>query len=763
VKAHSLAGHTSTHAEDIVPLSRRGGVAAAFSTVLRRLGYGCDHKALQCPEPPESLGWSPYLALGSAGAFVATAAATGMSLNGYDGSTQLFWASFAVIVVPSAIRLTWPGASRLERIWLLNMLGAGLFMTRILAHPTGFYGHDEFLHWSTTIDILERHHLFTVNSLLPVSPSYPGLEIVETYLIQMTGISAYFCSILLVFLLRFLLTSAIFIIFEKVSGSAWLGGLATLVYMVNSNYYTFLSAFSYETIAVDFLFVGFLLAVLVGRKLPFGRWRIVCLSVPIFVALAVSHHLTAWVGVIILGGVTITTFARGGRETGLATAQMFLAALLIIGFWKSVSDQVVDTYVGGIFGRSLAGFYRILEGATDGHALFVSADGQGQPIGYRIIAISSVVMISAGLVIGFFRSLGLPAAKASPAGQSPTPPRTAVFLGMRDNSWAIALTISSFAFPPSVILRLTGGGWEIGNRMAAFVYLGVGLVVAVGAALVLLGPRPSRARAMVVGLCVSVMLAGGALAELPPDLVAQKYRPAADGNSVETMGISTAEWTRQWLGEGWRFVSDRTNRLFLATYGVQRIVTQEQDGVEVGQLIIDAARIETSKIDQALVDANKKSVRLVDDDNNRLRLGTPDYFLVDLRLQLAKPLWGYYFDAGEDGDLHKSLPLAADMQKFDRFARVGRVYDNGYEVIYDVRKLLEREQLNVLPVQDASGRVDGAARLGRTLIGAEPVQSDAGAARATRSARAGRAEDGQNLPARAIVNYDAGVTRYVTK
>ena len=667
---------------------RRHGAMAALAPRSRRVfgGWATDPNStgIERVAPIEEAGWAPHIGVASGVALVVAAVASGLSLDGYRGATLIFWAAFGLIVVPTTCRVAWPAVSRTERLWLLNMFGVVLYLTRLLSHPTGFYGHDEYLHWSTAIDILERHHLFTINALLPISPAYPALEVVTAALVQLTGFSVFICAVLLVIVFRVLCVSAVFLIFEKISGSSWVGALATIIYMTGSNFYAFLVSYSYETIALDFLFVGLFLAVLVGRDRSTERWRIGAVSAPIFFAVAVSHHLTSWIGVLFLCAVALAALFRGDRAAALATAAVFGVAILSVGFWTLVSGNAADSYVDGIFSRSFGAFFSFLSGAHHGRALFTGADGVKQPVAYRIVGILTVLLTSTGLVVGFFRSLYLPRGGASSHASSPKPGRTGMFLGMRDNPWAIVFTVSSFAFPPSILLRLTSGGWELGNRMAAFVYLGVSLVIAVGAATVLIGPHPSRVRAAVVGLFLSLMLAGGIIAGLPPDLVAPRYIPAADGTSIEPMGVAAARWTRRWLGEGWRFASDRSNRLLLATYAVQRIVTQEQDGEALGHVMFD----------RAYFGAEKKPARLSEENMNALRRAGVDFLLVDLRLQSRRPLWGYYFDAGEDADLSKSPPLGVDLEKFDRFPRVGRIFDNGYEVIYDVRGLLEAQPMN---------------------------------------------------------------------
>ena len=650
----------------------RSVLVVAVETVFRWLGYGCDHDGLDCVAPAEGAGWAPRLALVCAAALLVDAFANGLSLDGWPYAEGLFWVCFGVIVVPSTLRLAWPRISRAERIWLLNILSVSLYLTRILATPTVFYGHDEYVHWSTTIDIVERHHLFTMNSLLPASPFYPGMEIVTSALVQMTGLSVHLWAVLLVCVLRILCTTLVFLIFERIAGSSWLGAIASVVYMANSNFFTFLTAFSYETFALDFLLAAIFVALLMTRATSIERRRLTYVSVPILLAVAVSHHLTSWIGALILSSVALLAFLRGDRTTARAIAVVAGAAVLSISLWNSVSgaDEVANAYVGNTLARSLSAFFSFLSGTSAGRALFQSADGVSQPLAYQVVAILSVVLISAGLVVGFFRALGLPRGGASPAPAR----RKDVRLGMRDNAFAIALTLSSFLFPLSVVLRLTSGGWELGNRMSAYVFLGVGLVVAVGAAKALITPQASRMRAAVLGLLLAVTLSGGVIAERPPDLLATPYRPAADGTSIEPMGIATTQWTRDWLGEGHRFAADRVNTLLLATYGVQRTLTCGLDGEEPGQVLFHES---FSSDDQYITGVTRAN-----------------FLLADLRLQHGRPLLGEYFSACENPALHKSPPLGVDLQKFDNIPGVGRIYDNGYEVVYDIRNLIEPEPLN---------------------------------------------------------------------
>src|SRR5205823_3208057 len=88
-----------------------------------------------------------------------------------------FLPGLLIIFVPNMMRLMAPTPSRFERICLLSVVGICFYLVQLMASPLHFSAFDAFLHWRTADDILRTRHLFSENSLLPVSPYYPGLEI----------------------------------------------------------------------------------------------------------------------------------------------------------------------------------------------------------------------------------------------------------------------------------------------------------------------------------------------------------------------------------------------------------------------------------------------------------------------------------------------------------------------------------------------------------------------------------------------------------
>jgi hypothetical protein len=231
----------------------------------------------------------------------------------------------------------------------------------------------------------------------------------------------------------------------------------------------------------------------------------------------------------------------------------------------------------------------------------------------------------------------------------------------------VLLTLITFGFPISVAFRLTIGGWELGNRMGTFVFVAVGLVVAVSIVHFWQGRAPRGWRRIAPAVALAVVVLGGVTgASLDP--IRGRYRVAADPQSVEPMAIETALWTKEWLSAGNRFTADRVNRLLLAGYGRQDVRVKIVEGVDTSRVF--------------------KAEKLWPDELYALARSDIDFLLVDLRLSTAPPVLGFYFEPWE---AKKGTALsAAALLKFNDIEGITRVYDNGWIIIYDVRGLHAR-------------------------------------------------------------------------
>jgi hypothetical protein len=327
---------------------------------------------------------------------------------------------------------------------------------------------------------------------------------------------------------------------------------------------------------------------------------------------------------------------------------------------------LVVSYLGPPIQAGIDAFYNILNGSPHSHArkLFVSENGAVQPLAYRLLIIGATVLAALGLATGFFRTLALSTSRAVTGWARLRP----VLRREWPDGRLVLLAFGAFGYPLSVALRLTGMGWELGNRMNSFVFFSVGLVVAVG----IVGfwqsrivRRPFLGKALLSSAFLTGLLAGVILNSAPSTLINRPYQVGADAGSIEYMGISTAEWTKKWLGEGNRFMTDRVNQTLLGTYGQQDIVAALNTGVESWRVFLPS--------------------EITDDSRYWLRRGRVEYLLADLRLTTAAAVLGQYYERDEaNGDRR---PLPANLMKFDRLDDAGRIFDNGWEMIYDVRRV----------------------------------------------------------------------------
>jgi hypothetical protein len=620
--------------------------------------------------PPTNGTWVVLLCLNASIALCLIAAGHGAGRRGEVAAPIFFWSGIVLLLLPITSRIAWPVLARAERLFLLFLLTESLLLYKLLYAPTGFVQYDELLHWNSAHDILHRHQLFLRNSLLPVSASYPGLEILSTALANLAGLQVFPAAMLVMLVLRATFIAALFLFFEIVAQSSRLAGLACLVYMGCSNFVYFDSMFAYESLGIVLCLLALLAEADVANQTPQSSARALVLIAMLLASLAVTHHISAFACALYLVGLVAIEALRRDDQAPLRSriGLVGVAAVLAVTFpllwmyWRSIP---VSGYIGPVVERGLADLLDKLNGGSSARHLFVAANGIEQPIGYRVIGVASTALLVLGLATGFFRSLALTAGTSSTSGWG----RLQQLPKRRwRNSRVVLLTLAAFGFPASVAFRLTGSGWELGYRMSAFVFVAVGLVVAVSI-VHFWQLRRTRWRLIVISLAIATLVLGDITTGSGGHAIRGGYRVAADAESIEPMGIEAAMWTRSWLGEGNRFAADRVNRTLLGTYGQQDVVTTIADGV-------DASRIFFAE-------------SLSPETLYPIRKGRIDYLLVDLRITTATPALGEYF---EENDANRGVPPSPSrLLKFDNADRVTRIYDNGWIVIFDVRALHGRE------------------------------------------------------------------------
>ena len=82
------------------------------------------------------------------------------------------------------------------------------------------------------------------------------------------------------------------------------------------------------------------------------------------------------------------------------------------------------------------------------------------------------------------------------------------------------------------------------------------------------------------------------------------------------------------------------------------------------------------------------SEKLGPEELNSIKKAELEYLLVDLRLTQALPVVGVYFGKAEAPAIHQVPPDRDALLKFNGIKDVGRSFDNGFIIIYDVSEYM---------------------------------------------------------------------------
>ena len=196
----------------------------------------------------------PVLLLISASgvAMVAFAFAAGRANDSWG--VPLYWLGEIVFFAPLVFGVV--SRRRLNEtaiIGLLIGLGLATFLIRYSYSPIQFSFPDELQHWRGTQQVLTTHHLFTFNASLPISPNYPGLEIVTSALVQLTGLSIFSAGMIVIAVVHVLFTIGLFVLLKLIFPDVRVAAAGTLIYATEPHFQSFDAIFAYQTFALPFL------------------------------------------------------------------------------------------------------------------------------------------------------------------------------------------------------------------------------------------------------------------------------------------------------------------------------------------------------------------------------------------------------------------------------------------------------------------------------------------------------------------------------
>ncbi len=597
-------------------------------------------------------GYLPELSLLGAVGLLMVAVGYTRSRASEGWGEPLFWWGLVIIFAPIVFRLfILQTLDRRERLGLLLVLQVLLYFVTSLQYPLAFKGFDEFSHWRTAQDIAATGHLFQDNSLLTISPVYPGLEMVTNAVSALTGLSLYLSGRIVVGVAHLLLVLALYLFFERVSGSARLAGIATALYMTNPHYVFFDAQYAYESIALPMaIFVLFVAAraVHLGDPLRTRLGFIIAAIVGVW-TVVVMHHLTSYalMGFLLLW--MLASLLRSRRTWDSVSLGIFvLLGLASVAFWLVYTQSRALAYLTPVVAGAVLQLQMILAGEAATRQLFHDYGGEVTPLWQRIVASGSVGLILIGIMPGLYW-----------------------IWRKRVNAGILALAVWALLYIPSQALRLSQAGIEVADRATEFVFLGIATVIAIS--MTQLKPGLLNRQLAIWGLTIgmTILFIGGIVAGSGPDWerFPGPFLVSADERSLTQEGISAAQWASVSLGSGHRVATDRVNSMLMATYGRQRVITSLDDNLDPSPIFT--------------------SLTFDDTDLGILRDAHIEYLVVDLRLSTGLPRRGFYFSEIEPDAFNYTAPISrAALTKFDDLSNVDRVFDSGNIVIYDTGALL---------------------------------------------------------------------------
>ena len=220
-------------------------------------------------------------------------------------------------------------------------------------------------------------------------------------------------------------------------------------------------------------------------------------------------------------------------------------------------------------------------------------------------------------------------------------------------------------YPLTLLANISSDSKLVAGRATTFIFFGVALVVGAWLARRIANDRRMLERGATIGvatLCFlgSLLYGGGPL----PSLLPGPYRVGGDELSLGAPSLAVAHWADANLPADSHVAVDRDNGALLNAIGGVDPVTAQAGLVNPAPLFFDH---QLSPFDISLI--READIR---------------YIVVDDRLAQGLPLYGIYIS---DGEPLGRLTLS-DLNKFDSYPGIKRIYDNGPIQVYDLSALL---------------------------------------------------------------------------
>jgi hypothetical protein len=350
----------------------------------------------------------------------------------------------------------------------------------------------------------------------------------------------------------------------------------------------------------------------------------------------VTHHVTSYALIATLLAICLMPMPWLSQRTPRPWTVAIATILMTIGWLVLVARTTVG-YLAPVVLGALRETLHTVSGEAPVRQLFGSSGHVATgPVWEHDMALASVAIVAIAVPVGAF----------------------VVWRRYRDQPMALVFAIAAAAYLVSLPLRLVPAAWEASVRASEFLFIGAGFVIALFALWVLDRFRGVAARgALVVGILVLTI--GGVISTTPSSTrLAQPFRVAVHGATLEPQAATLAHWASKTLGSGKTMAAETVDGRFLLVDGAEQVFVNKYPPIA---LILSTKRLYQWQI-------------------SNLRQFGIRYVVTDARASSADVSDGFYFFPGNAS--HSALAVAG--RKFRRAGAVP-IYDSGDIVVYDLK------------------------------------------------------------------------------
>lgn len=561
------------------------------------------------------------------------------SADSSGGVHLMFWAAVAMIVIATT-GLVVAGPTRTSGFSASLALGLLLYLPKLFHSPTFFNYFDELSHWRAAQHLNSGAGLFLENPINKAVEFFPGLGAATGTLVSATGLSTFAAGNILIAAVHALILGALFLLYERVSGSPRVAMVAVVVFAASPAFVFFNSYFAYESLALPLAASVLTAVVLSDRTSPRTARGLLSAAIVLALAVVVTHHITSWVlaAMLLLFGLA----AIWGRGWAAPISKHLIAAgavtaVAVVAWLGFIAPYTVE-YVSPTFTDSADAIARLAGGSSEHRQLFYRSTAPFYEKYGSYLAVLILAAAFAFAVVRMYREGRLKREYLTTA------------LAVVGVTYFLSLPIA-FLIKDSAVSRV----WD-------FAFIGVAPLVAL--ALTPLFAAPSRGRRVFAAALVFVIFLGGVVSRTSLQQgLPGSYEPTADPRSMTAEVMAASNWLRQSQGADNVVTGDRTGFAVFGSYGDQDVISGQSTGARPWRIFFPRAITPT-----VIEELDRDDVQ---------------FLVVDRRITRQLPRVGWYYTASEPGARTREHPLdPASLEKFADSDLFSRIYDNGNILIY---------------------------------------------------------------------------------